>query len=146
MDAQNDVDANIAMVHRAVAAMSSGDLDGLAAAVTDDYVRDDLAQAFTADGSDSLTTFIATIRAALPDFTMEIMDIFGAGDRVAAQLRFSGTHKGEFLGAPPTGRRVAINGVSLYRFRDGLIHVNTQLLDMAGLMRQLTAQPEPASA
>lgn len=146
MTSQHDIDANIAMVRRALAAISSGDLEALAATVTHDYVRDDLADAFEADSSDSLMTFITTIRAALPDFTMEATDIFGADDRIAAQLRLSGTHEGEFLGAPPTGRHVAINGISLFRFRDGRIHVNTQLIDLAGLMRQLTAQPAPASA
>ena len=146
MTSQNDVEANIEMVRRAIAAISAGDLQALVATTTHDYIRDDLADAFTADSADSLTTFITMIRAALPDFRMEITDIFGADDRVAAQLRLSGTHEGEFLGAPPTGRHVAINGISHYRFRDGRIHINTQLIDMAGLMRQLTAQPAPASA
>jgi steroid delta-isomerase-like uncharacterized protein len=146
MDEQHDIEAKIAMVHRAMAAISAGDLEALSATVTHDYVRDDLAQTFVADGADGLMAFVTTIRAALPDFTMEATDVFGSGDRVAAQLRLSGTHEGPFMGAPPTGRRVAINGISLFTFRDGRIHVNTQLIDAGGLIRQLTSQPELTSA
>lgn len=147
MHSQRQAEANLEMVHRAIDAISRGDLEALAATVTQDYVRDDLAAAFVpAPGADALTSFISAVRAAMPDFTMTITDAFATEDRVAAQLRLSGTHVGELLGAAPTGRHVEINGVSLYRLRDGLIHVNAQLIDLAGLMRQLTSQPQPVSA
>ena len=140
-------DQNMALVRAALDAINRGDMAGLAATVTSDFARNDLAQAFVLDssGADPLTSFITMVRTALPDFRMDITDQFGSEDRVAIQIRLSGTHLGEFMGIPGTGRQVVINGVSFYRFRDGLICENTQLLDMAGLFRALTAQAAQAA-
>jgi steroid delta-isomerase-like uncharacterized protein len=139
---------NLALVRVALDAINRGAMGDLAATVTPDFTRNDLAEAFVLDssGADPLTAFITTVRTAMPDFRMEITDSFGNEDRVAIQIRLTGTHVGDFMGMPPTGRHVAINGVSFYRFRDGLICENTQLLDMAGLFRALTAPMEPAAA
>jgi steroid delta-isomerase-like uncharacterized protein len=141
-------DDNMGVVRAALDAINRGDMDGLAATVTPDFARNDLAQAFVLDssGADPLTAFITTVRTAMPDFRMDITDCFGGEERVAIQIRLSGTHLGDFMGMPATGRQVAINGVSFYRFRDGLICENTQLLDMAGLFRALTAEPSPQPA
>ena len=140
MQADAGAQSNIEVVRRALDAINRGDLAALATTVTPDFARRDLAQAFVFEraGADSLASFIAMVRGALPDFTMHIVDIFATEDQAAVELRLTGTHLGEILGAPGTGRHIEINGVSLYRFRDGLICENTQLLDLAGLMGQLT--------
>lgn len=147
MTARTPAESNIALVRAALDSINRGDMAGLAATVTPDFQRHDLARAFVFDstGADPLTTFITTVRAAMPDFYMHIDDIFATDDRAAARIRLTGTHQGEFMGTPPTGRRIEINGVSLYRFRDGLICENNQLLDIAGLLRELTAGA-PAAA
>lgn len=148
MTTTTTVDENIDLVRVALDSINRGDMAGLAATVTPDFVRTDLARAFVFDstGADPLTSFITTVRSAMPDFAMEITDAFGTDDRVAIEIRLTGTHQGEFMGTPPTGRSIEINGVSHYRFRDGRICENHQLLDIAGLFRTLTATPgaEPA--
>lgn len=140
MTATSTAETNMALVRQALDAINRGDLVGLAATVTPDFTRNDLGRGFVLEGtgSDPLTTFIATVRAAMPDFAMHIDEIFGTEERVAAQIRLTGTHLGPFMGAPPSGRAITVNGVSLYRFRDGRICQNNQLLDMAGLVRELT--------
>jgi steroid delta-isomerase-like uncharacterized protein len=145
MQPNSSVEANIALVRKALDAINRGDLATLASTVTADFVRTDLAQAFVTDGpgSGDLTDFIGVIRAAVPDFKMTIVDIFATEDQAAAQIKLTGTHVGEVLGVPGNGGHLDFNGVSLYHFRDGLINANSQLLDLAGLLRQLQAPAQP---
>lgn len=148
MDVRSQAERNVAQVREALDAINTGDMARLGATVTPDFRRNDLARAFVLDGngSDPLTAFITTVRAALPDFHMGVVDIFATADQAAVLLRLTGTHAGEFMGNPPSGRHIEISGVSLYRFRDGLICENTQLLDIAGLMRELGAAPAAGAA
>jgi len=139
------VEVNIALVRKSLDAINRGDLATLATTVTPDFVRTDLAQAFVTGGpgAGGLSDFIGLIRAAVPDFKMTIVNIFATDDQAAAQIRLTGTHEGEVLGIPGNGGKLDVNGVSLYRFRDGLISGNNQLLDLAGLLRQLQAPALP---
>ena len=140
MTTPTPVESNIELVRTALDSINRGDMAGLAATVTADFQRHDLARAFVFDnsGADPLTSFITMVRAAMPDFYMDIVDIFATEDRAAARIRLTGTHLGDFMGTAPSGRRIEISGVSLYSFRDGRICENNQLLDMAGLLRELT--------
>ena len=56
-------------------------------------------------------------------------------------IRIAGTHQGEILGVPPTGKRVAYRSVNLYRMTDGKIAETWQLADIWGFMRQVGAIP-----
>jgi hypothetical protein len=49
--------------------------------------------------------WVSPFRSAFPDFEMEIVDLIAEDDRVAALFKCSGTHRGEWLGLPPSGRR-----------------------------------------
>ena len=141
-------EAHLAVDRKALDAISRGDLASLASTVTPDFVRTDLGEAFVLEGSgaDPLVQFISTVRAAMPDFAMQVVDGFGDDERAAVQIRLTGTHLGEFLGTAPSGRRIEFNGISLYRFRDGLICENHQLLDVAGMLRELTGQAAAGAA
>jgi len=63
----------------------------------------------------------AVIRTGFPDLHARIDDLVAEGDRVAARLTFRGTHQGEFLGVPATGRTVEYVSHEFYRFADGLV-------------------------
>jgi steroid delta-isomerase-like uncharacterized protein len=78
------------------------------------------------------------LQRAVPDIRAEVEDIFGAGDRVAVRLTLHGTHAGEFLGVPATGRRVGYVSHEFHRVADGLIAEEWICSDMANLMRQIT--------
>jgi steroid delta-isomerase-like uncharacterized protein len=77
------------------------------------------------------------MRQAFPDLQADIEDIFGAQDRVAMRLRFRGTHSGEFLSFPATGRTVGYVSHEFYRIADGLIAEEWICPDTATLDRQL---------
>ena len=57
-----------------------------------------------------------------------------------------GTHQGEFFGIPATGKRIAISGTSIYRIAGGQVAEEWTQADMLGLMTQLGAIPEMATA
>jgi steroid delta-isomerase-like uncharacterized protein len=77
------------------------------------------------------------MRRAFPDLQAHIEDIVAAEDKVAVRVRFRGTHSGEFLGFPATGRTVEYVSHEFYRIAGGLIAEEWICSDMATLLRQL---------
>ncbi|HET9975273.1 MAG TPA: ester cyclase [Streptosporangiaceae bacterium] len=77
------------------------------------------------------------MRRAFPDLRADIEDIVADRDKVAVRVRFRGTHAGEFLGFPATGRTVEYVSHEFYRIADGLIAEEWICSDMATLLRQL---------
>jgi steroid delta-isomerase-like uncharacterized protein len=84
--------------------------------------------------------------AAFPDMQVTLEDLVAEGDRVAARTSFRGTHRGEFMGIPATGKQVAFTGNDIYRIVDGRIAEEWAQFDALGLMQQLGAVPLPAAA
>ena len=78
------------------------------------------------------------MRRAFPDLRAHIEDIVAAQNKVAVRLRFRGTHSGEFLGFPATGRSVEYVSHEFYRIADRLIAEEWICSDMAALFRQLS--------
>ena len=56
---------------------------------------------------------------AFPDFHVTIEDIIAKGDKVCVRIKVTGTHKGEYRGITPTGKKVEVRGVQIYRIVDG---------------------------
>jgi steroid delta-isomerase-like uncharacterized protein len=80
---------------------------------------------------------------AFPDFSVAIKLQIAEGDMVATLKTFSGTHQGEFMGIPPTGKQVAFDVFDMLRVRDGKVVEHWNVEDSAGLMRQLGGTPAP---
>jgi steroid delta-isomerase-like uncharacterized protein len=78
------------------------------------------------------------MKQAFPDLQAHIEDIFAAQDKVAVRLRFRGTHSGEFLGIPATGRAIDYVSHEFYRIADGLIAEEWICSDTATLLGQLS--------
>ena len=86
---------------------------------------------------------IAMFHHAFPDLRFTLEDQIAEGDRVVHRLSVVGTHRGEFMGIPPTHRRVSVTGVNINRFENGQIIEAWGFMDMLGLLQQLGAIPEP---
>ena len=84
-----------------------------------------------------------TFRTAFPDYKHTIHDLIAEGDKVVARWTFHGTHEGDFQGLPPTGKKVTIPGVSVFRLVDGKIMDDWTVSDTYSLMQQLGAIPAP---
>ncbi len=77
--------------------------------------------------------------AAFPEQHTTVEHMIAEGDKVATMKTFEAVHKGEFMGIPPTGKKVTISAVDILRIRDGKIAEHWAVFDMWGLMRQLGA-------
>jgi steroid delta-isomerase-like uncharacterized protein len=77
------------------------------------------------------------IRAAVPDFDNEVMDLVVAGDRAAARLRYTGHHRGMLLGVPGTGVAISYAGAAFFTATGGLLVDAWVLGDLDSLRRQL---------
>jgi predicted ester cyclase len=80
---------------------------------------------------------------AFSDLHLTIDDIIVEGDKVAARFTFSGTHKGEFLGIPPTNKKVTIWGIWIDRIAGGKFVESWVRYDSLSFMQQLGAVPKP---
>jgi steroid delta-isomerase-like uncharacterized protein len=85
--------------------------------------------------------FIAAFPAAFPDFSLAVESMVAEGDEVAARFVLKGTHQGEFMGIPATGKKVAVPGHVFYRLRDGKIVDDRPIFDRALMLEQLGAMP-----
>ena len=59
------------------------------------------------------------------------------GETVVLRCTFTGTHEGEFMGIPPTGRRIEVGEIHIYRLEDGKAVEHRVGRDDLGAMRQL---------
>jgi len=87
---------------------------------------------------------IAMYRSAFPDSHVTFEELIGTGDTVVGRWRATGTHTGQLPGVPPTGKPIAIGGITIYRFSDGKIVEAWEQLDMLGMWQQLGVVSLPA--
>ncbi|MGH2615764.1 MAG: ester cyclase, partial [Thermomicrobiales bacterium] len=89
--------ANEDLVRRFFEIASHGDLDELSALVSPDFI---IQTAPPGEGAslETLTQTFQAVRIGLPDFTMQIEDLFSQGDLVVARISISGAHRGDFFG------------------------------------------------
>jgi steroid delta-isomerase-like uncharacterized protein len=88
-------------------------------------------------------------RSAFPDIRFTLDQILAEGDRVALRLTGRGTHRGVFMGVPPTGKQVTFGGMTFIRVENGKVTERWGISDIPGLMQQLgvgPGQPPPAGA
>jgi steroid delta-isomerase-like uncharacterized protein len=94
-------------------------------------------------GREALIANIARMRTAFPDLEWTIEDMIAEGDRVAVSFIWRGTHQGEFLGIPPTGKRVTVAGMGFDSCAAGQCKKSRVLMDTMSLMQQLGVVPPP---
>ena len=121
---------------------SQGRFDVIERFITPDYVvhPDEIR------GVDGLTARVQEYRAALSNLQVTVEHQFADGDYVATRTLVSGRHDGELMGAPATGRDVAVSMLTISRCKDGRIAEEWEIIDAVGLLQQVGALPEPATA
>ena len=85
--------------------------------------------------------FFASFWSAFPDLSAKIEEMVAEGDKVAIRVINTGTHKGEFQGVLPTGKKVSFGGRDFITLRDGKIVEQRASVDMMELMQQIGAIP-----
>ena len=132
---------NIAQQEKLGAAVSSGDLDQLDDVFAAGCVDHDPAPG-QQQGPEGFKGFFSTMRAAFPDFGVEVDKMVTDEDNVAIAYTITGTHEGEFEGIAPTGRKVEVRGVQIGRFEDGKIVERWGASNELAILQQLGAAPE----
>lgn len=96
-------------------------------------------------GREGLKEVIAMMRAAFPDIHWGIDETIASGEKVVSRFTWTGTHRGPFLGIPPTGKPVSVKGVVIDRIAGGKMADSRILMDSLGMMQQLGVIPTPGS-
>ena len=89
---------------------------------------------------DAVTRGCLSYFDAFPDIHISLDELIAEGDRVFVRSTMTGTHDGEYKGIAPTGRNIAADCAEVFRLADGKIVGYWCLLNVAGLMRQLTEE------
>ena len=109
--------------------------------VLDDLVAKDVEftsrVAGTAPGREGVKQIFEALHAGFPGASCIILDLIGEREYVAERFVFEGVHDGEFHGVPPTGKRITMVGLAMFRIEDGRIVARWGLEDQMGLMQQL---------
>jgi steroid delta-isomerase-like uncharacterized protein len=122
-----------------------GDLAAIEAIISDDYAGKIPEQPDLVRGKEGFRKQMRSYRTALPDMQVQVRDAVAEGDRVVAYWTANGTNTGPFAGAPPSYRRIAFDGVSIFRLVDGLIVQQWDVLDTYSFMQQIGATPAPGA-
>jgi steroid delta-isomerase-like uncharacterized protein len=130
------IETNKRLVQRFFAAVESGAFEVFDEIVAEDY-NDHLAG--KSPGRENLKRYFQGLRTAFPDVRLPISQMVAEGDRVAVLNAVQGTHRGEFIGIAPTGRRVDALAFQLYRIDGGQLAEHWEVADFATLSKQLNA-------
>ena len=113
-------------------------IDGL---LTSDALAHGLGEGADTRGPAGFKVFWRNMRTALPDINIRIEDTIVNGDKAVVRLALEGTHLGEGLGLPPSGRRVSLAGIVILRMAGGRIAEAWNSWDQLGLLQQIGAIP-----
>jgi len=92
-------------------------------------------------GIEGAKLFLGMYLAAFPDTQMEIEDQVAEGDKVVTRWAASGTHKGELMGIPASGKPVKVTGITIDRLESGKIVEEWGTFDQLGMLQQIGAVP-----
>jgi len=96
-------------------------------------------------GLENYKRFVGEAHSAFPDICLTLHDMVVEGDKIAIRFTETGTHKGAFMGIPPTNKKVTIRGVEIDRIVGGKVVEIWSGLDVLGLMQQLGLVLKPGS-
>jgi steroid delta-isomerase-like uncharacterized protein len=130
--------ANADLVRAGFQAFNAGDADQCLALAAPDLVMNLAELPGPRHGRAVWREGFELMKRAFPDLQAQVEDVVAAGDKVAVRVRFRGTHSGEFLGIPATGRTVEYVSHEFYRIAGGLIAEEWICSDTATLFGQLS--------
>lgn len=129
-------EANGTVVRRFVdEVINNGDYSAMQELVHRDYVYRSPDQEFR--GQEALEALFTAYRSGLPDLNASIDDLVVSGDKVVISIVLSGTHTGDLMGIPATGKSIKVHAMVLSRLEDGKIAEEWEILDMLGMFQQL---------
>jgi steroid delta-isomerase-like uncharacterized protein len=135
-----------ATMRRMYELLNAGDVDGFGDLLTDDFVEHEDSPGLEPTKA-GVKAFFRMYIAAFPDLRLEVKDLLVSGDKAVARVRAAGTHQGEFMGMPATGKGIDVQLIDIMRFDDdGLVSEHWGVFDALAMMQQLGAIPEGPTA
>ena len=90
-------------------------------------------------GPDGMIHFLQNVlRTGFPDLSVEILDQVAEGDLVTTRKAIHATHSGDFMGIPPTGKKVIINVIDMIRLRQGKYVEHWGMSNLSDVIAQLS--------
>ena len=131
-----------ATTRRAYDLINAGDIDGFGDLMADDFVEHEEMPGL-APTKEGVLDMFRRYRAAFPDMQMNAEEVLVSGDRTVTRGKATGTHQGELMGMPPSGKRIEVKFIDIMQFNDaGVVREHWGLMDMFSMMQQLGAIPE----
>ena len=90
-------------------------------------------------GAEAYAAAVAVTHAAFPDLAVTVHDQVAEDDKVVTRWSATGTHNGDFVGVPASGRLITVTGIHIHRVRHGRLIEHWEELNLLGLLRQLGA-------
>jgi steroid delta-isomerase-like uncharacterized protein len=94
-------------------------------------------------GPEGYLAIIGMMRGGFPDIQWTLEETICEGDKVAARFTMRGTHRGLFMGVPPTGKKIEVQAMNLYRLSSGQFIEERGQPDLLALLQQIGAAPAP---
>lgn len=94
-------------------------------------------------GREGLKFALNSMFLGFPDMKWTVDEQIAEGEKVVSRFTWTGTHKGEFMGIPPTNKRVKVWGVVIDVVRNGLFSESRIIMDSVGLLQQLGVMSQP---
>jgi steroid delta-isomerase-like uncharacterized protein len=136
------VETNKALLRRFVEEIvNQGHLAVAAELVAPDFIELDPFPG-QAPGRAGLIESIERLCTAFPDLVWRIEEMVAEGEKVASLHTWSGTHRGEFLGIAPTGKRVRMSCMIFDTYEEGKLKKSRLVMNVLSLLQQLGAMPE----
>lgn len=95
-------------------------------------------------GRQAVKDVFATLHRAYPDLHITTEDLIAEQDRIAGRNRVTGTHRGEYMGLPPTGKTVTYDEIIIFRIAGDRIAESWAVVDVLSQLRQLGVTAEGA--
>jgi hypothetical protein len=122
--------------------LNQGDVEAIVRQTADDFIDHDIhVETGIPGGPEDMRQALHAIRRGFPDIHVTVEQTLAEGDWVVTRNTWRGTHQGVFNGIPPTGNRVEITGIVLWRIVDGKIKERRGTIDTFTLLRQLNVLP-----
>jgi steroid delta-isomerase-like uncharacterized protein len=131
-----------ATMQRTYDLINDGDIDGFGRLLAEGFVEHEELPGL-APTKEGVKELFHTYRAAFPDLHMDAEDIIASGDKTVARVKALGTQNGEFMGMPPSGKRIEVQLIDIMRFDDaGLVCEHWGVMNMLSMLQQLGALPD----
>jgi predicted ester cyclase len=141
-EAAISAEENKALVRRFVdEVQSAGNIDLIDEICSPEFVNHSAPPGIPA-GREGIKIVTAMFRRAFPDSYFTVEDMMAEGDKVATRKTFHGTHEGEFMGNPPSGRRVRMGLIDIVRISEAKVVEHWSMGDSLGMMQQLGVIPQ----